>query len=93
MPTPPVTLLVISEFVQGDTPSNANNLYATRRPASMANEPTIFMTRVKVEATLKKEKEKAPTSFISLDLKPPYSTEVAASLISRNKKCQIVKVR
>lgn len=36
------------------------------------------MTRFEVEAMLKKEKEKASTSSVSLDLKPSYSTEVAA---------------
>lgn len=33
-------------------------------------------TRSEVEAKLKKEKEKALVSMISLDMKPPYSMEV-----------------
>lgn len=36
------------------------------------------MTRSKVEFILTKKKEKASISLVSLDLKPPYSTEVAA---------------
>lgn len=47
-----------------------------RRPASVAEELTIFMTCSVVEAMLKKEKEKA--SSTSLDLKSPHSTKVAA---------------
>lgn len=41
----------------------------------MAEKPTVFMTRAKLEVMLKKGKEKAFMSFI--DVKPPYSVDVA----------------
>lgn len=61
----------------GGTIGNVDSLSATRWPTSVTEEPTIFMTRLEVEVMLKREKEKAYAS--SMDLKPPYSTEVAAS--------------
>lgn len=44
----------------------------------MAEEPTIFMTYLDVEAMLKREKEKASEVSSSLELRPPYSAEVAS---------------
>lgn len=56
-----------------------------RRPTSVAEDPTIFMTKAKVEAMLKKEKEKLSASFT--DLKPLYSTELAAKCYPLEYKC------
>lgn len=49
---------------------------ASIRPASMAKEPTLFMTRAKVEPMPRREKERASISSIYLDLKPLYDVEV-----------------
>lgn len=43
-----------------------------------AEDPPIVMTRLEVKAMLRRKKEKAFTSSICLDLKPPYVAEVAA---------------
>lgn len=43
----------------------------------MAEEPTVFMTRSKVDAMLRREKEKRSISTFCMYLKPPYATEVA----------------
>lgn len=44
----------------------------------MVEEPTIFMNHLEVEAILRSEKEKASVSSICLNLKVPYSADVAA---------------
>lgn len=58
-------------------PVNADNLSTARRSAIMVEEPTGFMTDVKVEAMLMKEMRKPPPR-LSLDLKLSYLAEVAA---------------
>lgn len=57
----------------------------------MAEEPLVFMTRSDVEATLRKEKEKATASLISLDMKPPYPSEIVA--IPYSIKCVALQFR
>lgn len=76
-PTPSVELEV-DDSVQNVTPiTNTGNLSTVaKRPVSTMEKPTAFMTRLKVEALLKKEKEKAYVSMISLDLNPLYSVKI-----------------
>lgn len=47
----------------------------------MAEEPTVFMTCLDIQAMLRRKKEKASISLVCLDLKPPYLAEVARNLI------------
>lgn len=42
----------------------------------MIEEVTIFMARSKIDATLKRQKEKASVSSIYLDLEPLYAAKV-----------------
>lgn len=85
MPIPPGPELQIDELAQGVTPANA--LFIARRPASLVEEPTVFITRTKVEPMLKKEKEKVSVTLACIDLNPPYLTEIAANLIPRGTRC------
>lgn len=71
-PAPPVVEPILDELVQGVTLTNADNLSTTRQPASLAEEPIVFMTRVEVDAILRGEKEKASSTATCLNLKPPY---------------------
>lgn len=42
----------------------------------------VFMTRPEVESMLRREKQKASASFIGLDMKPSYATEIVVKLYS-----------
>lgn len=82
-----VPMLVVEpmtdEPVQGATVTNGDNLSAAgRRPVSVAEEPTVFMTRSKVDAMLRRDKEKRPVSTICMYLKSPYVAKVATKLYS-----------
>lgn len=60
------------ELVEGTTHVKVDNVSpADMRPASIDEEPTIFMTRLEVEAMLRKDKERY------MGLKPPYIAGVA----------------
>lgn len=72
------------------TPAKVNNLFAVRWPSSVAEELTIFMTRLEVEAILR-QKEKASTSSVCVDFKPPFSIEVAIKPYPSHS-CQIPEV-
>lgn len=56
-PLPPIVEPILEELAQEVTP-NADNLSAARRPVNTAEELTIFVTRVEVEALVRREKEK-----------------------------------
>lgn len=56
--TPPTVEPDFSEPTQGVTSVNADNLSITRRPANVTAEPSIFITRVEVEAMLQKNRRK-----------------------------------
>lgn len=60
MAMPPDDKSVINEPMQGVTPGNINNLSTARRPTSSAEETTVFMTSLEIEAMLRKEKKKPP---------------------------------
>lgn len=63
--------------------TNVSNLStAGGRPASMIEGLVAFVSRSKVKATLRKEKEKASASVICLDLKLPYAIETVEELYS-----------
>lgn len=70
---------------------NADDLSIARRPASVIEELTIFMTKVELEVMLKKGKEKASASSTSLNLTPPYP-EVAAKPYPQSIKCLSSKI-
>lgn len=80
--------VVVDEATLEVTPGNADNLSIARWSASVAKELSIFITYVEVEAMLKKERENFCCSCF-LDLKAPYSAELAATLIPQNTKCGI----
>lgn len=61
--------------MQGVTHANADNLFIERRPTSVVEVLIVFMIHSKVNAILKKEKEKASSTF--LNLRPSYLDEVA----------------
>lgn len=65
----------LNEPVQSVTLVNIDNLSAARRSTSLVEEPTVFMARAKVQALLRREKEKDST-VTCLNLRPPYSTEI-----------------
>lgn len=79
-PTP--TLLsvepILDERIQGVTLVNTDNLSAARRPTNLAEELTVFMTRVEVETVLRREKEKASSTTAYLNLKPSSPAEIVA---------------
>lgn len=50
---------------------------AERRSVAMSEEPAALITRVEVEAMLKREQNKAFVSNFSLDFKPFYLFKVA----------------
>lgn len=56
--------------------TNSDNIFTTgRRPTSITDKSVAFMTKLEVEAMLKKQR--ASASMIGLDLKLPYQAEVA----------------
>lgn len=60
---------------------STNNFSTTGgRPVSATEETMVFMTKFKVEAILRKEKEKALVSAICLDLKPSCFAEITTKL-------------
>lgn len=67
VPTPAAEPMT-HEPVLRATPINAENLSAARLPSSVNEEPTMFLTRSKVEA--RREKKKASVSLIYLDFLP-----------------------
>lgn len=72
--TPTIVEPVLDEPVKGVTFANADNLLTARQPTSLVEEPTVFMTRAKVKAVLRREKEKASLIIACLNLKPSYPT-------------------
>lgn len=54
-PAPPVAEPVPYEPIQGTTPFNADNLPTAKRPASLSEEPAIFLTNVEMEAMFRRE--------------------------------------
>lgn len=69
--------LVFDDPVQSTTLVNADNLSAVRWPASLFEEPIVFLTKSETEAMFKWERERVSTGLTSLDLEPPYSYKVA----------------
>lgn len=61
---------------QGIT-SNADKLSVARPLAHMVEEPTIFVTRVEVDALARRQKEKASSPAVCLSLGPPYLVSTA----------------
>lgn len=47
-------------------PANTDNLSPARSAAIVAEEPTIFMTQLEVEAKLNKDKEKASSTWSTI---------------------------
>lgn len=55
---------ILDESIQGFTPANANNLSTVRRPASVIEEPAVFMMRVEVEALLRCKKKSLFSGYL-----------------------------
>lgn len=68
-PVSPIIEPVCEELTQWVTP-NADNLTATARPIRTTEEPTIFVTRAKVEALVRQEKERTSSATAYLTLRP-----------------------
>lgn len=82
-PTLPVVEQIVNESVQGNMPANDENLSAARRPASLSEEPAVFLTKIEIQAIIKQGRERASTASASLDLKPHYPNKVAAKQLAR----------
>lgn len=74
----PLAVVQVDKPLRGAVPNNADDFSTARRPTSVVEDPTMSITRVEIEARLKKEKKKASTSLVPLNQKPPYLDEVAA---------------
>lgn len=70
----------LKELAPGFTP-NIDNLSAARSPASMAKEPTIFVTWVEIEALVRRDREKTSLAVACLSLRPPHPVSITANHI------------
>lgn len=79
-PAPALSTLpsVVDIPVQGDETCKCQQSLYCKVPASLAKEPTAFIAHSEIEAMLRKKKENASVASVFLDLKPPYSANVAA---------------
>lgn len=72
---------MIDEPVHEVTPTTiADNLSDDgKRPVNTTEEPVVFMTKSKLEAVFRNQKEKASVSSFCLALKPPQGCSKAVS--------------
>lgn len=67
-PTDSTVEPISDELMQVATPTNVNNLSATRQPANTVEEPITLLTSSNIEALVSQEK----ASTASLDWRLPY---------------------
>lgn len=67
---------IIDEAIQGVTPTNTDNSSAAKRPVVPSEEPSLYFTKVEIEAMFKKERDRATILPKTLDLKPTYPNKV-----------------
>lgn len=72
-PVPTIVESILDEPAQGITLANVDNLSAARRPASLSEGPTVFLTQCGDRGHVQVRNGKTHATSTSLDLKPHYS--------------------